>query len=181
MVLAVLARAFVGVGQFPASDARPPVIKCGFMALRPDVERIDSLQPRQRARPGLHRAGTGEADIHLHQLHDQCHSRIRYKKTCPIHGEVPNDQIVTGYEYEKDTTRLSTATKSRSAGRRPYDCDRHIHSDEQNRSDLLRWADLLPCRRIVDGGKAICGDHSGELLNRCGVAPWRCTAKNSCC
>ncbi len=40
-------------------------------------------------------------EIHLNQLHDQCHSRIRYVKTCPIHGEVPNDQIVTGYEYEK--------------------------------------------------------------------------------
>ena len=40
-------------------------------------------------------------EIHLNQLHNQCHSRIRYVKTCPIHGEVPNDQIVTGYEYEK--------------------------------------------------------------------------------
>ncbi len=44
----------------------------------------------------------GAAEIHLHQLHDKCHSRIRYKKTCPVHGEVPNDEIVTGYEYEKD-------------------------------------------------------------------------------
>ena len=43
-----------------------------------------------------------EGEIHLNQLHDKCHSRIRYKKTCPIHGEVPNDEIITGYEYEKD-------------------------------------------------------------------------------
>jgi DNA end-binding protein Ku len=43
-----------------------------------------------------------EGEIHLNQLHDKCHSRIRYKKTCPIHGEVTNDEIVTGYEYEKD-------------------------------------------------------------------------------
>jgi len=43
-----------------------------------------------------------EGEIHLNQLHDKCHSRIRYKKTCPIHGEVSNDEIVTGYEYEKD-------------------------------------------------------------------------------
>ena len=41
-------------------------------------------------------------EVHLNQLHDECHSRIRYKKTCPIHGEVSNDQIVSGYEYEKD-------------------------------------------------------------------------------
>jgi DNA end-binding protein Ku len=43
-----------------------------------------------------------KGEIRLHQLHDKCHSRIRYQKTCPIHGEVPNDEIVTGYEYEKD-------------------------------------------------------------------------------
>jgi DNA end-binding protein Ku len=43
-----------------------------------------------------------EGEIHLNQLHDKCHSRIRYKKTCPVHGEVPNDEIITGYEYEKD-------------------------------------------------------------------------------
>jgi DNA end-binding protein Ku len=37
----------------------------------------------------------------LHQLHAACHSRIRYKKMCPIHGEVANDEIVLGYEREK--------------------------------------------------------------------------------
>src|SRR5262249_6656523 len=26
---------------------------------------------------------------------------IHYKKVCPVHGEVPNDEIVSGYEYEK--------------------------------------------------------------------------------
>jgi DNA end-binding protein Ku len=40
--------------------------------------------------------------IRLNQLHRECHSRIRYVKTCPIHGEVPNDEIVSGYEYSKD-------------------------------------------------------------------------------
>lgn len=39
--------------------------------------------------------------ISLNQLHSECHSRIRYLKTCPIHGEVPNSEIVSGYEYEK--------------------------------------------------------------------------------
>lgn len=41
------------------------------------------------------------ATISLNQLHEKCHSRIQYKKTCPIHGEVPNDEIVSGYEYTK--------------------------------------------------------------------------------
>jgi DNA end-binding protein Ku len=44
----------------------------------------------------------GEGEIRLHQLHEPCHSRIKYQKTCPIHGEVRNDEIVTGFEYEKD-------------------------------------------------------------------------------
>ncbi len=39
--------------------------------------------------------------IALHQLHAECHSRIRYQKTCPIHGPVDNDEIVSGYEISK--------------------------------------------------------------------------------
>jgi DNA end-binding protein Ku len=45
---------------------------------------------------------SGGGGIHLNQLHETCHSRIRYKKVCPIHGEVPNDEIVSGYEFAKD-------------------------------------------------------------------------------
>jgi DNA end-binding protein Ku len=44
---------------------------------------------------------TGAGPIPLHQLHDECHSRIKYNKTCPIHGEVSNDEIVSGYQYAK--------------------------------------------------------------------------------
>jgi DNA end-binding protein Ku len=47
-------------------------------------------------------AAPGKGEIHLNQLHEPCHSRIRYLKACPIHGEVPNDEIVYGYEYAKD-------------------------------------------------------------------------------
>lgn len=43
----------------------------------------------------------GERAIALNQLHEECHSRIRYKKVCPIHGEVPKEEIVSGYEYTK--------------------------------------------------------------------------------
>src|SRR5579885_1039655 len=41
------------------------------------------------------------SEIRLNQLHAECNSRINYKKTCPIHGEVPNSEIVSGYEYSK--------------------------------------------------------------------------------
>lgn len=44
---------------------------------------------------------SGGGEIRLNQLHAECNSRINYKKTCPIHGEVPSDQIVSGFEYSK--------------------------------------------------------------------------------
>src|ERR1700757_4816491 len=44
---------------------------------------------------------SGGGEVRLNQLHQECNSRINYKKTCPIHGEVSNDQIVSGYEYSK--------------------------------------------------------------------------------
>src|SRR6185436_15414870 len=41
------------------------------------------------------------ANVNLHQLHSKCNSRIKYKKVCPLHGEVPKEEIVSGYEYAK--------------------------------------------------------------------------------
>lgn len=45
---------------------------------------------------------SGGGDVRLNQLHSECKNRINYKKTCPVHGEVKNDDIVSGYEYAKD-------------------------------------------------------------------------------
>ena len=42
------------------------------------------------------------ADLHLNQLHGCCKSRIKYQKTCPLHGEVPASDIVSGYEFATD-------------------------------------------------------------------------------
>jgi len=42
-----------------------------------------------------------QGDIHFHQLHAKCHSRIRYVKVCPKHGEISQAEIVSGYEYAK--------------------------------------------------------------------------------
>ena len=46
-------------------------------------------------------ASTSAATIRLNQLHEECHSPIKYRKLCPIHGEVTSDAIVSGYEYAK--------------------------------------------------------------------------------
>jgi DNA end-binding protein Ku len=47
-------------------------------------------------------AVSGHGEIHFHQIHAKCGNRIRYAKFCPIHGEVTKDEIVSGYEYDKD-------------------------------------------------------------------------------
>jgi len=49
------------------------------------------VQAFNAVQPGSH--------FDLHQLHKSCHSRIHYVKTCPIHGPVSNDEIVSAYEY----------------------------------------------------------------------------------
>ena len=41
------------------------------------------------------------AEIRLNQLHRDCHSRVRYKRVCPEHGELTSDEIVSGHEYAK--------------------------------------------------------------------------------
>jgi len=46
---------------------------------------------------------TQDNDIHFNQLHDEDNSRIRYKKTCGHCGkEVSSEDIVKGFEYDKD-------------------------------------------------------------------------------
>ena len=46
-------------------------------------------------------ANNTSEDVRLNQLHVECHSRIKYQKVCPEHGEVKADQITSGYEYAK--------------------------------------------------------------------------------
>jgi DNA end-binding protein Ku len=46
---------------------------------------------------------TEEKTLRFNQLHDKDHGRIRYKRVCSKDGEeVAFDNIVRGYEYEKD-------------------------------------------------------------------------------
>ena len=42
------------------------------------------------------------SEVHLHQLHATCKNRVKYKKTCPFHGELSPSDIVCGYEYAKE-------------------------------------------------------------------------------
>jgi DNA end-binding protein Ku len=40
-------------------------------------------------------------EISLEWLHEECNSPIHNKRVCPIHGEVPNDEIVSAYRYAR--------------------------------------------------------------------------------
>ncbi len=46
---------------------------------------------------------TDEKSLKFNQLHEKDQGRIKYKRVCSFDGEeVPYDEIVKGYEYEKD-------------------------------------------------------------------------------
>lgn len=76
---------------------------------------------------------SGGGRISFNMIHDKCHSRIRYKKVCPVHGEVPNDEIVSGYEYAKgkylivDRDELSELVPEND---KAIDIDTFVHADE---------------------------------------------------
>jgi len=43
-----------------------------------------------------------EKDVHFHQIHRSCGTRIHLQKYCPKHEKaVPNDEIIKGYEVSK--------------------------------------------------------------------------------
>ena len=68
----------------------------------------------------------GRGKISFHQIHATCHNRIRYKKVCPVHGEVSNDEIVPAYEYTKDQYVIldpKDVTRSRARGETGVEID----------------------------------------------------------
>src|SRR5215475_4524854 len=45
---------------------------------------------------------TSSKDVAFHLLHAKCGSRIQMRLECPIHGTVPREETVRGYEISKD-------------------------------------------------------------------------------
>lgn len=73
------------------------------------------------------------SEIHLNQLHQECHSRIRYRKVCPVHGEVPNDEIISGYEFAKDQYVVidpDEIKQLRPGGDKSIDIDTFVATDQ---------------------------------------------------
>ncbi len=82
-------------------DAAPPTPTTAPMAPRTSWKGFIKLSLVSVPVRAFTSNDTGE-EIRLNQLHKECHSRIRYKKVCPEHGEVKAPEIVSGYEYAKD-------------------------------------------------------------------------------
>lgn len=51
----------------------------------------------------LYAATESAKRVAMNQLHKDCHQRVRNQLVCPNHGPVARDDIVKGYEYEKDS------------------------------------------------------------------------------
>lgn len=74
-----------------------------------------------------------QAEVHFHLLHEPDHERIHYAKICPKHGEVPNDEIVEGYEVSKDhyvEFEKEELDELRTAAERALTIDAFVNSDE---------------------------------------------------
>jgi DNA end-binding protein Ku len=65
------------------------------------VEGISQGQPGHDSRQGVPGHGIGGA-LSFNQLHAECKTRIQQKRWCPqCEREVPNTELVKGYEHEK--------------------------------------------------------------------------------
>jgi DNA end-binding protein Ku len=51
----------------------------------------------------LYAATESASRVSMNQLHRDCNQRVRNQLVCPTHGPVNRDEIVKGYEYEKDS------------------------------------------------------------------------------
>ncbi len=50
----------------------------------------------------LYNAVSSTSRVSLNQLHKNCNLRLRQQMVCPEHGDVGRDEIVKGYQFEKD-------------------------------------------------------------------------------
>jgi len=102
-----------------------------------------------------------ENDISFNQLHKEDHSRIRYKKTCGhCHKEVKTEDIIKGYEYDKD--HYVTVTDD--------DLEK-IKSDKEKSISIIHFANLNQISPVYyDKAYYVLpqpgGDKAFELLRR---------------
>ena len=87
-------------------------------------------------------ANNTSEDVRLNQLHDNCNSRVKYQKVCPEHGELKTTEIVSGYEYTKDSYVIidpEDIAKIRSVSDRAISIEGFVAA-----SEIESWLSFLP-------------------------------------
>ena len=104
------------------------------------------------------------ASVSFNQLHGECQTRIQQKKWCPkCEREVPNAELVKGYEFEKGryvVVSEDDIEKVRPASTRVIDLQQFAERDELD-PDLLRAA-LLPGPGHAGRGRRLRRDPRGH-------------------
>ena len=142
-------------------EALPRRVAYGFASC---LEGLYPFQPRLGSGEGVHRHVSSGGGISLNQLHKECHSRINYKKTCPIHGEVKADDIVSGYEFAEDqyvVINPDELEKVRTAKDKAIDIQAFIKPDVIDPS-LLQRPHALPRAGWPDRAQAVRSAAAGD-------------------
>jgi len=106
----------------------------------------------------LYSATERAGDVHFHMLHKTTHNRIRMIPTDPETGPVERDDIVKGYEIDKDRYVVVTDDEIDSVrleSTRTIDIERFVPVDE---IDRLYWNDpyfLLPDGKMAQEAYAV--------------------------
>src|SRR5437667_390516 len=84
---------------------------------------------------------SGGGEIRLNQLHAECHSRIKYKKTCPIHAEVSQGQLRKGQQVTKASAFEEEAPKQASTPEELKLIKTLIDAATDKKFDMSRYKD----------------------------------------
>lgn len=117
-------------------------------------------------------ASSSRSDVTLNQLHAECNNRIQYRKTCPVHGEVSNDEIVSGYEFAKGQYVVITPEeieKVRPQGDKSITIDSFIKSTELDAVYYDKTYYLVPDGPIGERPYLVLRDGMAEQ-DRCAIA-----------
>jgi len=82
---------------------------------------------------GYTAASSESGRIALNQLHRDCGLRIKYQKTCPVHGEVQAAEIVSGYQFAADQYAIidpDEIAKLRSKSEKAINVEHFVAADE---------------------------------------------------
>src|SRR5262249_45511966 len=122
------------------------------------------------------------ADVELHWLHASCHSRIHYKKVCPIHGEVPDDEIVSSYQTGRKSYVVIEPEEVARLRRRSEDTLDVTHAVTPKTIDPMYYTVRsyfgFPTAKAASRPTEYCGKPS-KNKSVSALPRWFCSARNS--